>query len=63
VGKSENEMRRVIQYHERMIEAAIDEAGSGPIEGAGTRVRESYHGGDGGDVTSVLDEIGLPTKS
>lgn len=60
VGKSEDEMRRVVRYHERLIESAIEEQDG--VEGAGTRFRESYHGSGGGDLTSVLDDVGLPTK-
>lgn len=63
VGKSENEMRNVIRYHERLIEAAADEFNDSPVEGAGsTRFRESHHGGADDSLTSVLDDIGLPVR-
>lgn len=60
VGKSENEMRRVIRYHQRVIEAAVREAGGG-VTDSGTRLHESHHGADGDEnYSNVLD--GLPLK-
>lgn len=63
VGKSEEEMRRVIRYHERVIATAVREAGSGgsSIEDSGeTRFRESHHGGDTEFGADLLE--GLPLK-
>lgn len=60
VGKSEGEMAGVIRYHERMVEAAIDEVTNSGVEGAGSRMRESHHGGGERFDQSMLD--GLPLK-
>jgi len=61
IGKSEDEMRKVIRYHERFIQTAIAEASgyATEVEGAGTRFRESA--GDADAVDSAL--AGLPLKS
>ncbi len=60
VGKSEDEQRRIIRYHQRVIETAVAEAG-GEVSDSGTRFRESQHGTGGEDYGSdVLD--GLPLK-
>jgi hypothetical protein len=69
VGKKEDEMTRIVRYHERLVSTAIEEAtygdlGSG-VEGAGARIRESYHGGardDASDFSSLFDEVGIPTR-
>ena len=67
VGKSENEMQRIMRYHERLISTAIEEASysdvSGGVEGAGARVRESHHGGvRDDDFGALLQEAGIPTR-
>lgn len=59
VGKDEQTMRRIIGYHERMIEAVAEEAIGGRVEGAGSRFRESFTDG-GSDIGDTLD--GLPLK-
>jgi len=63
IGKSEDEMRKVIRYHERFIQTAIAEASgySTEVEGAGSRFRESAGGGDASAVDAALN--GLPLKS
>lgn len=72
VGKSENEMTRIISYHERLVEAATAEAMEGTdygsVEGAGARMRESFHGGGRGervqesDFGRLFEEVGIPTR-
>jgi hypothetical protein len=68
VGKTEGEMQRIMRYHERLISTAIEEAtysdvGDGRVEGAGARVRESYHGGvRDDDFGSLFQEVGIPTR-
>lgn len=61
IGKSEDEMRKVIRYHERFIQTAIAEATgyTDEVEGVGSRFRESA--GDAGAVDTAL--TGLPLKS
>lgn len=69
VGKKENEMLRIVRYHERLVSTAIEEAtfgdmGSG-VEGAGsTKFRESHHGGEARDEDfgSLFEEVGVPTR-
>lgn len=60
IGKSEDEMRKVIRYHERFIQTAIAEASgySTEVEGVGSRFRESA--GEHDAVDSALS--GLPLK-
>jgi hypothetical protein len=64
VGKSEDEMQRIVRYHERLVESAVGEYdGGGRVEGAGEhRIRESNHGGGGSadDLTGLLEDIGIP---
>lgn len=64
VGKSENEMRNIIRYHERMIETAIEESVGGVVEGAGSSFRESNYGAGGGDrdITALMGEVGVPLR-
>ena len=61
VGKREEEQRRIIRYHQRVIETAVAEAGS-EVTDSGTRFRESHHGAGGAEDygSDVLD--GLPLK-
>lgn len=70
VGKSEEEMQRIVRYHARLVEAAVEEAtyggdmGDSRVEGAGSRVRESHHGGArDDDFGSLFEEVGIPTRS
>lgn len=65
VGKSEKEMQGIVEYHERLLEAAIDGfdvSDDGRVEGAGARFRESFGSRDT-DPRQLLDGLGLPTKS
>jgi hypothetical protein len=61
IGKSEDEMRKVVRYHERFIQTAIAEASgySTEVEGAGSRFREGA--GEANAVDAALS--GLPLKS
>lgn len=65
VGKSEDEMRRIIRYHERMVEAAVEEREDGFVEGAGSHFRESNYGGSRGqdNIADIMSEVGVPLRS
>jgi hypothetical protein len=60
IGKSEDEMRKIVRYHEKFIATAIAEASGYPdeVEGAGSRFRESA--GEAEAVDTAL--AGLPLK-
>lgn len=66
VGKSENEMRSIIRYHERLIEAALD----GRVDydetvDNGSSMTEANYGARNSDqvtVTTMLSELGMPLR-
>jgi hypothetical protein len=72
VGKSEDEMAGIIEYHERLVSTVLHEVAADEnmddldeIEGNGTSLRESYFGGRsrGGDFADIFGEVGLPLKA
>lgn len=76
VGKSEDEMKKEIRFHQRLVESVVgtvresktlDDFEDGDerfekVEGAGSRVRESYGGDEGDDIVSMVTGSGLPIK-
>lgn len=77
VGKSEEEMQKEIRFHKRLVETVVGAARESAsledfsdetfekVEGAGSRVRESYGGGsdeDENDIMSMVTDSGLPIK-
>lgn len=62
VGKDERQMRQIIDYHEAMINTAIEESVGTGVEGAGSRLRESYGSTGNTDIGEVITDVGLPTK-
>jgi hypothetical protein len=71
IGKNEEQMANIIEYHEALVSTVLREVASDDsideldeIEGMGSPIRESY-GGDGyrrGDMGDIFSEVGLPMK-
>lgn len=64
VGKQEDDMKRIVRYHENLIEAAVA-ASTGEfeeVEGAGSSFRESHSRGGATDAKSFVADMGLPVK-
>lgn len=68
--EAERYMRKEIEFHQRLVESAAARAAESmdefdDVEGAGSRFRESYGGGDesGNEFVDIFRESGLPIRT